>query len=308
VQDRLKTILASGPLTPMGRMVPETDVQLKQILVALDGTHAAEASLAPAMFLSAEYGASVTLMTVLGNDTSSLREAEADRYLADVARQLACSDGRITMLSPRGDAAKEIVRVSNEHPFDLVVLTTFGKSPTKRLVQSSVPYSVIFETTPPLLLIRPIDDWKCRRSLLKKILAPLDGSQIAEQCLPFVTALALRFNSEVVLLSIPEEEGNTALKATLEAYVADVAKRLTGAGISATTSVAGSGPARTILDVAQREGADLIALTSHGRGGVGRQAYVKLGSVVDKVICDAPCPIFFVSAVAQDAPLAPAAR
>ena len=67
-----------------------------------------------------------------------------------------------------------------------------------------------------------------------------------------------------------------------------------------TTQVGGSGPSRTILDVAEREGVDLIALTSHGRGGVGRQDYVKLGSVVDKVIYDAPCPIFFVSAVAQD--------
>ena len=300
VQDRLKMILASGPLTPMGRMVPETHIDLKTILVPLDGTQAAEASLAPAMYLAAEYGASVTVMTVTGNDTANLPAAEVQQYLANVTRQLGCPDVPVEPLLEHGDAAKAIVRLSNEQHYDLVVLTTFGKSPTKRLVSSSVPYSVIFETTPPLLLIRPIDDWKCRRSNLKKILVPLDGSELAEQCLPFVEALALRLGSQVIVLSIPEQEGDTALSATLGAYAKDVGRRLAAAGVSVTTQVGGSGPSRTILDVAEREGVDLIALTSHGRGGVGRQDYVKLGSVVDKVIYDAPCPIFFVSAVAQD--------
>jgi nucleotide-binding universal stress UspA family protein len=300
VQDRLKMILASSPLTPMGRMVPETQIDLKTILVPLDGTQAAEASLAPAMVLAAEYGASVTVMTVTGNDTANLPAPEVQQYLTSVTRQLGCADVPVEPLLERGDAAKAIVRISNERHYDLVVLTTFGKSPTKRLVSSSVPYSVIFETTPPLLLIRPIDDWKCRRSNLKKILVPLDGSELAEQCLPFVEALALRLGSQVIVLSIPEQEGDTALSATLTAYAKDIARRLAAAGVSVTTQVGGSGPSRTILDVAEREGVDLIALTSHGRGGVGRQAYVKLGSVVDKVIYDAPCPIFFVSAVAQD--------
>ncbi|MCU0691244.1 MAG: universal stress protein [Polyangiaceae bacterium] len=170
LQERLKTILASGPLTPMGRAVPEMAIDLKRILIPLDGAHAAEASLAPAMFLSAEYGSSVTLMTVLGNDTASVEERDVELYLADVTRQLSYAETQVLTLSARGNAAKEIVRASNESAFDLVVLTTFGKSPTKRLVKSSVPYNVIFETTPPLLLVRPIDDWKCRRSRFKKIL------------------------------------------------------------------------------------------------------------------------------------------
>jgi nucleotide-binding universal stress UspA family protein len=300
VRARLKTILASSPLTPMRRMVPETQIDLKTILVPLDGTQAAEASLPPAMFLAAEYGASITVMTVTGNATAGLPAADAAEYLANVARQLSYTEVRVTPLVEQGNAAEAIVRSSTDRRFDLVVLTTFGKSPTERLVSSSVPYSVIFETTPPLLLIRPIDDWRCRRSDLKQILVPLDGSELAEQCLPFVQALALRLDSQVIILSIPEEQGDTTLTAALEAYTQRVAERMAAAGVAVTSRVGGSGPSRTILDAAESEGVDLIALTSHGRGGVGRQAYVKLGSVVDKVIRDAPCPVFFVSAVAPD--------
>lgn len=59
--------------------------------------------------------------------------------------------------------------------------------------------------------------------------------------------------------------------------------------------VSGSGPARTILEYAERESVDLIVLVSHGSGGIDRQEYVKLGSSVDRVISKAPCPVFFVS-------------
>lgn len=196
--------------------------------------------------------------------------------------------------------AKTIAQRSNEDNMDLVVLTTFGKSPTERLMKASVPYNVIFETTPPLLLIRPVDQWRCRRSDFKKILIPLDGSPLAEQALPFVKALAARYSSEVYLLSVPEEDGNIELKEVLEKYIENIKQQFTKIGIPTICEVAGSGPSRTILETALSEKADLIVLTSHGRGGVDRQKYVKLGSVVDKVITDTSCPVFFVSAVPNE--------
>ena len=108
-------------------------------------------------------------------------------------------------------------------------------------------------------------------------------------------ALALRFHSEVRLLSVPEEEGNTELKSSLEDYLSSLVNQFEQVGIHASMEVSGSGPARTILELAKRENIDLIALASHGSGGIDRQNYVKLGSSVDKVISEAPCPIFFIS-------------
>ena len=295
VHDRLKFILESSPLNPVRRMVPMAVYTLKKIMVPLDGTENAESSLPSAVKLSREYGASINLVTVVGEGSDGMTASEAEKYLGDVAKQIAQPGKRVKIQILKGDPAKEIVRLSNVSRYDLLVMTTFGKTPTERLLSSTVTYSVIFETTPPLLLVRPIDDWHSRRSDFQRILVPLDGSPISEQCIPFARALALRFHSEVWLLSVPEEEGNAELESVFQEYLADMAEQFSPLRIPVHTEVSGSGPARTVLEVAEREGIDLIILTSHGSGGVERQDFVKLGSSSDKVISEAPCPIFFVS-------------
>jgi len=295
LQDRLKVTLESTPFTPMRRMIPGTVYNLKKILVPLDGTDNAESSLPAAVKLSRKYGASITLLYVVGDGHTGMDVSEAGLYLQDVARQISYDGEEATYHIAKGDPAEEIVRLSNKFPFDLLVMTTFGKTPTERMLSSVVTYNVIFKTTPPLLLVRPIEDWRCRRSDFRKILVPLDGSPFAEQCIPFAEALALRFHSEVRLLSVPEEEGNTELKSSLENYLSNMADRFEQMGISVHKEVSGSGPARTILAYAEKEAVDLIVLVSHGSGGIDRQDYVKLGSTVDRVISAAPCPVFFVS-------------
>ncbi len=295
LQDRLNVILESTPLTPMRRMVPVTVYNLKKILVPLDGTENAESSLPSALKLSREYGASITLVTVIGEDDTEMAAREAALYLRQVAGQMSHSGEEVTRRIIKGDPAEVIVRLCNKGHFDLVVMTTFGKTPAERLLSSVVTYNVIYETTPPLLIVRPVDDWRCRRSDFGRILVPLDGSPISEQCIPFAMALALRFHSGVWLLSVPEEEGNTELQSSLEDYLSNLAFKFAQMRIPVHKEVSGSGAARTILEVAKREGIDLIVLASHGSGGIERQDYVKLGSSVDRVISEAPCPVFFVS-------------
>ncbi len=295
VQDRLKFILESSPLNPERRMVPMTVYNLKKIMVPLDGTENAESSLPAAVKFSREYGASITLVTVVNDDSAGMNASEADVYLSDVAGQIAQPGKEVTVRVLKGDPAKKIARLSIDADYDLVVMTTVGKTPAERLLTSPVTYRVMYETTPPLLLVRPTDDWRCRRSAFKRILVPLDGSPVSEQCIPFARALALRFRSEVWLLSVPEEDGNTELKSFLEDYLGEMAEQFAPLKIPVHTEVSGSGAARTILDFAGRQGIDLIILTSHGSGGVERQDFVKLGSSGDKVISETPCPIFFVS-------------
>jgi nucleotide-binding universal stress UspA family protein len=297
VQDRLKFILESSPLNPVQRMVPMTVFSLKKIMVPLDGTENAESSLPSAVKLSREYGASITLVTVIGENGKGMTAAEAEAYLSDVAGQVAQPGKEVKIQVLKGDPAKKIAGLSIEADYDLVVMTTVGKTPAERLLTSPVTYQVMYETTPPVLLVRPTDDWRCRRSDFRRILVPLDGSPISEQCIPFARALALRFHSEVWLLSVPEEDGNTELKSVLEDYLAEMAEQFAPLKIPVHTEVSGSGPARTILDFADRQAIDLIILTSHGSGGVERQEFVKLGSSGDRVISEAPCPVFFVSSV-----------
>ena len=295
MQDRLNVTLEATPLTPMRRMIPGTVYNLRKILIPLDGTDNAEACLPAALKLSRKYGAAITLLSVISDKGTGMDASDAEPYLRDVTAQISGFGEDITYRIAKGDPAEEIVRLSNEARFDLVVMTTFGKTPPERMLSSVVTYNVIFKTTPPLLLVRPIEDWRCRRSDFKKILVPLDGSPFSEQCIPFTEALALRFHSEVRLLSVPEEEGNTELKSSLEDYLTNMMDRFAQMGIPVQKEVSGSGPARTILGFAEAEEIDLIVMSSHGSGGIDRQDYVKLGSSVDRVISKAPCPVFFVS-------------
>ena len=70
-------------------------------------------------------------------------------------------------------------------------------------------------------------------------------------------------------------------------YLARVAERLTGTGVRVNRrSLVGHGVAATLIDAASEEGADLIVMATRGRGGLGR-----LGSVADKVMRGAPCPV-----------------
>ena len=53
----------------------------------------------------------------------------------------------------------------------------------------------------------------------------------------------------------------------------------------------GSRPAKTIVSVAKEEKVDVIMLATHGRGEIER---LFLGSIADRVVHQAPCPVFLV--------------
>lgn len=141
------------------------------------------------------------------------------------------------------------------------------------------------------------------------ILVPLDGSKRAETILPHVEKLALMGQSKVVLLQViepsatmvtpydmvPYYDTELAEKWLTEAksYLAGIQGEFRAKGIEAK-SVVEQGPiVRTILDVAEREGAELIAMASHGRTGLARVFY---GSVAAGVLQAADRPLLLVRA------------
>jgi nucleotide-binding universal stress UspA family protein len=125
--------------------------------------------------------------------------------------------------------------------------------------------------------------------MYQNILVPLDGSKRAEQILPHVEDLAARFRAKVVFLQVVEpifvdtELPETAMGLSLglmEQKAAESATYLAGCqgefrekGIEAAARVERGPVVETILRVAEREGSDLIAMTSHGRGGLARVFY-----------------------------------
>jgi nucleotide-binding universal stress UspA family protein len=136
----------------------------------------------------------------------------------------------------------------------------------------------------------------------RSILVPLDGSALAERALGIAASLAAKSEGELRLVHVHPthvvEElpaygltGATA-RAAAEQYVARVADRLRGSldGRVTATVVDGS-PASSIVTHAERVGADLIVMSSHGRTGAGR---FWLGSIADAVIRSATGPLLMV--------------
>jgi nucleotide-binding universal stress UspA family protein len=147
--------------------------------------------------------------------------------------------------------------------------------------------------------------------MYKKILLPLDGSKLAEVVLPHVEQLAWELGSSLILLRVvrppraveytrQEEmmalnrEREAVFKRDAETYLAARRGELRNKNIEVSTHIIVSEAVATaILDFAESEGVDLIAMSTHGRSGLGRWVY---GSVADKVLQGATCPILLIRA------------
>lgn len=141
--------------------------------------------------------------------------------------------------------------------------------------------------------------------MFKKILVPLDGSDLAEAILPYVYDLATCTQAEVLVLSVetnpafefafadPSVVGRIVqdLEAQVRTYVAGVEIRLRGMGVNVTTKVIEGPIAPTILQVAKDEHADVIAMSTHGRSGPARWV---LGSVADRIVRESPVPVLLI--------------
>jgi nucleotide-binding universal stress UspA family protein len=137
--------------------------------------------------------------------------------------------------------------------------------------------------------------------MFKKILVPLDGSELAAKILPNVIEVAKCMNSQVTLLhvcyfptiaateSLPpklakEAEEKEAKECSI--FLGKVAKELQLQGLNVNHECVEGVPAREIIAYAEANKMDLIAMATHGRGEV---AWV-LGSTAEKVVTSATVP------------------
>jgi nucleotide-binding universal stress UspA family protein len=153
--------------------------------------------------------------------------------------------------------------------------------------------------------------------MARRILIPLDGSQLAEQVLPHVKALVECQGAEIHLLSVAPVIDNVAasvmlyplyvyreqladedaerkrIETELTNYLQGVARGLEQAGAQVKCAVRFGSPADEILSYASEHKIELIAMCTHGRSGLARWAY---GSVADRVLGVSPCPVLLVRA------------
>lgn len=143
--------------------------------------------------------------------------------------------------------------------------------------------------------------------MFEHILVPLDGSSLAECVLPHVSALAAIHDSRVTLLRVSAKHGErdraafaSPLDARLDsviaqAYLTEAAQRLSQAGVLVETATSTGPAAARIVAFAQQNDVDLIAMSSHGKGGLSGW---NMSSVVHKVAARAYRSMMIVRAYA----------
>jgi nucleotide-binding universal stress UspA family protein len=276
-----------------------------RVLVPLDGSELAEAILPLLEAGERLWGAEVLLVRTLAEGASPEPSAEtqAGDYLARQARRLEHAGLRVRCEVWHGDPSQVIVNAAARGRVALITMTTHGWRGLNRLRFGSVAESVVRNTRVPVLLVRGHVRLPADRP--SRVLVPLDGSPLSAAVLTVIARLRPFRCGVVELLHVFEKHASglnlppslraaDAQRAAARHYLEGVAARLTGKGFEVEPVVLEGPAAPTIAQRVVDGGADLVAMTTHGRSGVAR---LLLGSVAEQVLRTADVPVLLWRAV-----------
>lgn len=141
--------------------------------------------------------------------------------------------------------------------------------------------------------------------MLRTILVPLDGSSLSERAVPYAQTLARAGGARLIFLRAVLTAGefgsgallyNSALRSQAQGYLAPLVDMANSMGLIAEAVVRGEEAGKAIAEVAKTYEADLMVMSTHGRGGLSRVVW---GSVADRVLRLAPVPVLLIPHNAQ---------
>jgi nucleotide-binding universal stress UspA family protein len=299
----------------------------QRIIVPLDGSELAEVALPYAEELASRlkteailfqvvpkayhvYGAYEAVAQVPYTDEEMKPlKASAQGYLEKVSSRLEGKGINIRSEVTVGSAASEIIKLADEANTGIVTMSTHGRSGISRWALGSVADKVARGTKCPVAFIRAKGarpDVR-EKDILDKALVPLDGSKESEAVIPYIEELALKLEVEVTVLhmlapdryiySEAQFKQIGSLKESAKDYIERVAAQLKQKGIVANAEfreVTQGAEAEEIIRLADETRADIVAMSTHGRSGIGRWAF---GSVADRVLHEGNTPLLLVRPV-----------
>jgi nucleotide-binding universal stress UspA family protein len=244
-------------------------------------------------------------LTTLHDERASLVESERND-VKRVAKRLA-GPGVVTtpVLLEHGPPIPQLIEYINQQNAAWVVMATHGRGGFSRFWLGSTATSVIRECDVPIFLL----PGKGRHTnvSIKQIVAATDGSAISETILDPVAGLAKAFDANLTLVELlsafeieevmheravsgPPFDPRATAESLINAKIDKQIKRLADAGLRVASLVRPTTEpiAPSLLHAAAQLGADVLALSTHGRGFWSRAAF---GSVADKVMRTATIPL-----------------
>ena len=295
---------------------------LDTIMLPLDGSDFARRAMPRAASLARRAEATLLLVRVHkgfppaepGEAPRSLVESDRElvgrekEELERAAAELREEELVVETVFEEGPVAEALLGLAEERA-DLVVMSTHGRGGFSRFWLGSVADTLARGCSTPLFFVRPERDGGSEAASApdpEHVLVPLDGSRLALQALETATEIGGLYDARYTLIRVvqpamlpsygvgdlPEgvdPEAREVMEETAADHLEEVARRLGEEGHRVETRVVRhASVSKALLEAAAEEGADLLTMATHGRGGLKRMV---LGSVADKVLRAAPCPV-----------------
>jgi len=295
-----------------------------KLLIPLDGSKTAEKVLPYARFLAGKLKIPVELLGVIDMAEMAIHiPAEKARffdsmieegvkhsasYLRGVAATFGDADVKCAVEKGRADAV--IIEKAETDTRMLICMATHGRSGLDRFLLGSVAEKVLRAAANPLLLVRATEEAKSDgTAVLKSMVVPLDGSELAESIIPMVAAKELGL--EVVLFRayhiptyayagdetysvVDYDELIVGVRDEATEYLEKKVAEVKHLGVEKVSFVTEEGfAADKIIALGRKTPDTLIAMCSHGRTGVKRWV---LGSVTEAVVRHSGDPVLVLRA------------
>jgi nucleotide-binding universal stress UspA family protein len=277
-------------LSPTGRF--------ERILLASDGSEYSAGAVRVALTFAARCGAQVTAATMVMTNPEfetiapqRVQQAEdhAREHLAAIVAEAARMGVACEALLMHGEEpAREIVAAAERVRADVVVMGRRGKRGLARLMVGHATAKVVGRARCSVLVVpRVAQIWQ------RRILLGTDGSRFSDAAAIAAGKLAQQCGLPLTAVSVVRRSFSEARAAEAEEAVDRVREFLDRDGVAVDTLVKPGLPEEVIVETAAAQAADLIVLGSHGRTGLER---ILLGSVTERVIGAAQCPVLAVKA------------
>lgn len=285
---------------------------MRAILVPLDGSELARRALPFATTLALRTGRTLLLLRAFSTmrSVTEAGDLEIEREMAaelDEDARAARSGGvAVETIVVNDEPASAILKAVAAHDAGLLVMSTHGRSGLGRWLYGSIADEVLRSSPVPVLLVPPagLPAWKPERKVT--ILVPLDGSPEAEAVLEPVGMLADVLDVSLFLLRIVPfsqfgayaegfayaDAATTERELSLaQTYLDGVAARLRTEGRPVDVRAAYGSAFLDVATIAREVGAQVVAMATHGRGGVTRAL---LGSVATSTMRRADVPLLLI--------------
>ncbi|MCX6006012.1 MAG: universal stress protein [Chloroflexi bacterium] len=298
------------------------------LLVPLDGSALAECVISHVLALaSSSKNVSITFLyvvqpldaplvkTIYKKKIETESRAAAQSYLKKICSRAVFKDNSSGKVLS-GKPADIIVEYAAANNMDLIVMATHGRSGPGKWFYGSVAEKVVHSSKVPIWLVKAAS---CQMSYGHRkltVLAPLDGSKVAESVLPHVKELhkQLPHNKlDIVLMRVCEvfsppitypppmamswdeylDFEKARCKEICRNYLLEVQKRLSKYGLKTRIEIPEGNPAEKLIGYANKSSVDLVVMSTHGRTGISKWAF---GSIAEKVLKGANCPILLIRA------------